>query len=241
MGDMTKTLEESSNGKSTYSTEELEMKRQIVSMKRQIEAKEAEEQRMQLEEDHREMELQRMKERCNLGKRFESRTFDTFKATDFAEQYNTCRRFADKFPDTDGYGLYIFGNAGTGKTHLGASIANYIINEKRIPVAFIDHIRLLNKIREGYNTGEDATKWYMEAPLLILDDLGKSKVTDWALEKLFEIVNYRYEDLLPTVFTSNYSLSEVAQMVGDPIASRISEMCVVMQMSGKDKRRHDKR
>lgn len=183
-------------------------------------------------------EVARMKELCELGSRFQKRTFDTFEVDDrYREQYISCKEFAEMFPVADGKGLYLYGNVGTGKTHLVAAIANYIIEEKHRQAVFVNHITLLNRIKQSFDTGEDITSWYKKAPLLIIDDIGKSKVTDWVREVIYDIVNYRYENELSSVFTSNYDLETLANMIGLATVSRISEACQVHQFGGNDRRR----
>lgn len=184
-----------------------------------------------------EKEIARMKELCELGSRFQKRRFDTFEVKpEYRMQFNTCKLFAEKFPVAEGKGLYLHGNAGTGKTHLAAAIANHIIEKKRRQVVFVNHITLLNRIKQSFETGEDITAWYKKAPLLIIDDIGKSKVTDWTREVIYDIVNYRYENELSNVFTSNYDLKALGNMIGIATVSRIGEMCYVHQFNGSDLR-----
>ena len=87
---------------------------------------------------------------------------------------------------------------------------------------------------------------FLNVDLLILDDVGKERVTEWRLEKLFEILNNRYENNLPIVFTSNYSLEVLPQKlsisknntdVAESIVSRIYEMCRGIPMNGLDYRK----
>lgn len=187
------------------------------------------------QENHRK-EIERMKDICELGKRFQKRTFDTFDSTDYIRQFDICVQFAKRFPVAEGKGLYIFGSAGTGKTHLAAAITNYVIEEKHRQAVFVNHITLLNRIKQSFDTGKDIVSWYKQAPLLVLDDIGKSKVTDWTREVIYDLVNYRYENELSTVFTSNYSIQGLQPMIGPATVSRINEMCFAIEMTGTDRR-----
>lgn len=82
-------------------------------------------------------------------------------------------------------------------------------------------------------TVDDVSEW---RGTIIIDDIGVEKSTDWMLETLYSIVNERYEKNLPTVFISNLSLKELADKVGDRIASRIAEMCTIKKIKGEDRR-----
>ena len=116
--------------------------------------------------------------------------------------------------------LTIFGPFGCGKTHLAAAIANHcLINGS--PVHFATVPDLLDHIRSGYDDGsyEEIINDLSTVGLLVLDDFGVNKSTDWVEEKLFQVVNARDVDNLPMVFTSNLSPG----MIGGRIGSRMTE------------------
>ena len=109
--------------------------------------------------------------------------------------------------------LVLRGGYGCGKTHLAAAIANSCI-ERGIPAMFSTVPDLLDHLRATF--APSSTLLYDEkfeevrtAPVLILDDLGTESSTAWAQEKLFQIVNYRYNAQLPTVITTNHELEEI--------------------------------
>ena len=72
--------------------------------------------------------------------------------------------------------------------------------------------------------------------LLVLDDLGAEKPSEWVVEKLFQVVNYRYNEMLPTIFTSNLSPEELENRIGERTVARIIEMAKVIRMVGKNLR-----
>ncbi len=72
--------------------------------------------------------------------------------------------------------------------------------------------------------------------LLILDDLGAEKPTEWVRERMYEIVNQRYEWMRPIIVTSNLSPAQLAKQVGQRVASRLMEMCEVVELDGRDRR-----
>jgi len=119
--------------------------------------------------------------------------------------------------------LVLFGNYGAGKTHLAAAIANEALH-RHYHVLFTIVPDLLDHLRSTFGPSseveyDDRFETIREVPLLILDDLGTENATPWAREKLFQIINYRYNDALPTVITSNRKPEDI-----DPrIFSRMSD------------------
>ncbi len=109
--------------------------------------------------------------------------------------------------------LVIRGGYGCGKTHLAAAIANTCL-DRGLPVLFVTVPDLLDHLRAAFapTSEEPYAERFDEirtAPLLILDDLGTEQSTPWALEKLFQLLNYRYLNRLPTVITTNRALEEL--------------------------------
>lgn len=72
--------------------------------------------------------------------------------------------------------------------------------------------------------------------ILLIDDFGVEKLSDWVIEITYRLINHRYEYMKPTFFSSNLSLKELADRVGDRFASRIAEMCKIIKIEGEDKR-----
>ena len=154
---------------------------------------------------------------------------------------------------TDGHGLYIFGVRGVGKTHhaceiLKAYVAKNTSSAGWCSSRFISASKWLDGISECYGkwnaSAEDAFQTAANTGLLVFDDFGKvSRVSEWSLSKLFRLVDERYCEMKPTVFTSKYSLSQLAERFdaidpessGDMI-SRIRETCERIEMSGSDLR-----
>ena len=120
--------------------------------------------------------------------------------------------------------LLLRGGYGCGKTHLAAAIANATL-DKGLPVIFVTVPDLLDYLRAAYaptslTSYDQRFEEVRTAPLLILDDLGTEHATPWALEKLFQLLNYRYMADLPTVITTNRDLEEMEprlrSRLGDP-------------------------
>ena len=162
--------------------------------------------------------------------------------------YCKAKEYAESIKNGEKKSLIITGNIGTGKTHLASSIANFLI-ESEISVVFGTLINLLNEVKDTY-TMENKTESfiiekYSKVPLLIIDDLGKERPSEWTLEKLFTIINNRYENNLPVVITTNYNRERLRERlannvnyeIADSIISRLYEMCKGISLNGKDKRK----
>lgn len=167
-------------------------------------------------------------------------------------------RYMDLAPDFDGLdvsgrkgGLYIYGPRGTGKTRracaiLKAHVARETDTDGRCRAGFVSLPEWLASMR-GSSMGQEEERAYNRAAsrdLLVLDDMGKGKPTQWALERLFRLVDDRYTKMRPTVYTSQYGLGELARRLGgdDPetaeaIVSRIMETCTGVLMDGPDRRK----
>ncbi|NLN48637.1 MAG: ATP-binding protein [Clostridiales bacterium] len=224
---------------------------------KELEAKKEKEAQEQKERDRR-IEFQKKVDglfnSSKLGDRFKTRTFDNFVVGEHNQKaVNMAYKYTEEFEKfkIKGIGLYISGNYGTGKTHIAAAIAIELMN-KCIPVIFTTLPRLLGQIKGTFDNDveklneQQIIDIFSNVDLLILDDVGKERVTEWRLEKLFEILNNRYENNLPIVFTSNYSLEVLPQKlsisknntdVAESIVSRIYEMCRGIPMNGLDYRK----
>ena len=112
--------------------------------------------------------------------------------------------------------LLLEGGYGCGKTHLAAAIANFAVG-MGVPTLFLTVPDLLDLLRFSFNsedtTFEDRFNEIRNAPLLVLDDFGTQNATAWAQEKLFQIINYRYINKLPTVISTNLMLDEIESRI----------------------------
>jgi DNA replication protein DnaC len=121
--------------------------------------------------------------------------------------FNQAKQFAE---NREGW-LLLMGRYGCGKTHLAAAIANYAI-EADVSTLFLTVPDLLDWLRYAYSgvdmSFEERFEEIREIPLLILDDFGTQNATAWAQEKIFQIINHRYVNQLPTVVTSNLLIND---------------------------------
>lgn len=140
-------------------------------------------------------------------------------------------------------GLYIHGTVGSGKTHLMYAIGKFAEDKQIVsPIWVFNSTDLLRQLREDFNSSDKYENKHLFQKLLefrgllMIDDIGAEKLSDWVLETFYLIINKRYEEVFPTIFTSNYPLEDLAEKVGDRTVSRIIESCDVLPLSGKDKR-----
>lgn len=137
-------------------------------------------------------------------------------------------------------GIYFTGPPGIGKTHLAVSTLKMWIAAGKAG-AFATVPTLLQSLRKGYenNDYDNRLEMLCDVPLLILDDFGTERVNPWATEQLFTIINARHAGGKATIFTSNLSIEQAEQRLGEwgiRISSRIMGMCDVVTMNGKDRR-----
>ncbi len=201
--------------------------------------------------ERREWELTRrdarvatLRERSGLSKRMKGYTLGNFRvvASDAARARMKVDEYLENWEENReaGRGLYFCGGVGTGKTHLAVAVMNELIRKRRVPSLFVTVPELLDNLRETYNKpGRNLDEWMdavQNADLLVLDDLGSERVTEWVRERLFVIVNHRYREALPTVFTSNIGPKDLAAQLGDRTASRMIAMCDWIALEGDDYR-----
>ncbi|BBA50936.1 primosomal protein DnaI [Fusobacterium varium] len=134
-------------------------------------------------------------------------------------------------------GIYFYGSVGTGKTYTTACIANKLI-ENSYTVLILNLGLYFLKLRSEWAEGElETLKLVEKCDLLIIDDLGTEKVSEFVLEKTFNLIDRRCVAKKPMIISSNLSLDEVAKTYNDRIADRIKEICVQVNVEGKSKRK----
>lgn len=146
-----------------------------------------------------------------------------------AEAFAASLEAAEKYSHSPSGWLVLHGPAGSGKTHLAAAIANSLV-EKEWILLFVTASDLLDELRAGYGPANDMsfTEIYQrvsQADLLFIDGLGASSESDWAQEKLGQLVNHRYNAAMPTVFTLSCPLDDLdphlRARLGDPSLSSV--------------------
>ena len=155
------------------------------------------------------------------------------------------------FQVTDKGSFFVTGACGAGKTHVAVGMLKHFV--KLLPcenfngidiftktqAVFTTAPELLMKIRRCFSLNEceeTIVNKYSNVPFLVLDDLGVEKTSEWALQTLYIIINSRYSNCLQTVISSNFTIEEIGDKLGDRIASRIAGMCKITKLTGKDRR-----
>lgn len=138
-------------------------------------------------------------------------------------------------------GIYLHGTVGTGKTHLAYAIYKHLKDDMQLRVLFHNTTELMFDIKRDFDRSQyDKLRWEEKLTdfkgVLILDDIGAERLTDFVAETFYLIINSRYNEMLPTIFTSNLPIGELAERIGDRTASRIVEMCDIVRLDGEDKR-----
>ena len=154
------------------------------------------------------------------------------------------KEYLDMFEDAkrNGMGLYICSETkGSGKTRMAASIANELMEKHNTQVKFSTSMRILTEIRRSYDPGTAMTESQLLSALsttevLIIDDFGTERVTDWVKDKFYEIINSRYVDKKVTIFTSNEPIEDLKY--DDRITNRIKEMCYQVNFPEESVRDH---
>ena len=186
---------------------------------------------------------------ANIPKRYQHCTLGNFTAYNesLERAVAQAKRVADAFPDVS-RGLFLEGQPGVGKTHLAVAVLKQAIQTTGARGLFYDTRDLLRVIRSTYDpstrtTELDILRPVMTAELLVLDDLGAEKTSEWVDETMNLIVNTRYNERRPTIFTSNYpdipdidDPNSLLFRIGSRMRSRLHEMCEFVGLLGADYR-----
>lgn len=168
----------------------------------------------ELKRKRKEMEvIQRLRRESLMSPRFEEATFQNFRE-DRANSYNLklCLRYAEHFDKMveKNQGLIFYGDVGTGKTFAAACIANHLLS-RGIPVVMTSFIKLLSSMQTFGHDNERLISNLNQAKLLIIDDLGAERDTDFAQEHVYNIIDSRYRAKLPLIITTNMTINEIRE------------------------------
>ena len=193
-------------------------------------------------------------------------TFENFKTFDPDQiaAKAAAEEFARKFrSERDTRGLLFYGTPGAGKTHLLGAIIKYLTLEKGIACRYVEFMLLLSDIRAGFSSNRghlEILRPLVQVPVLVIDELGKERGTEWERSMLDELISRRYNAGLTTLFATNYFLEPrriaddpgrtvktrsaefqreaesmtLGQRVGDRVFSRLNEMCMLYRIEARD-------
>ena len=190
-------------------------------------------------------------EAARIPRRYDSCTLNSFfPAPNSGSQllaFNYAFRLVREYPAVE-RGLVFMGPCGVGKTHLAVAIIRGLL-EKGVGCLFYEFGSLLKEIQDSYNPISKNSELRVLAPVyqaevLVLDELGASKPTDWVRDTMMQIIGTRYNDRKLTIFTTNYADARrspaeetLEDRVGTRLRSRLFEMCRTVQVDGEDYRR----
>jgi DNA replication protein DnaC len=208
-----------------------------------------------------ERRVRRIEDRANVPPLYRNASFDNFSTprdnpiaeSAIRQLLVTVRSYAREFPLTDKPGLLFIGDPGTGKTHLAVATLRMLIS-RGFEGVFYDYQNLLDRIRSGYDkesgvSDKEAYRAALDSEILLLDDLGAHRVTDWVIDTVTSIITYRCNQKKPLIATTNLPDPDAGQtivertaaggmeyrdtlgkLVGMRARSRLFEMCRIVRM-----------
>ncbi|MCB1025107.1 MAG: ATP-binding protein [Acidobacteria bacterium] len=186
---------------------------------------------------------------AKIPRRYEKCHFHNYRARNQSQElgFQYASRLAMEYPAVD-RGLILMGDVGVGKTHLAVSILKGL-TERGFGCLFYEFGTLLKEIQGSYNPVSQTSELrvlspVLDAEVLVLDEIGATKPTDWVRDTMAHIINSRYNDKKLTVFTTNYSdkprsdrEESFEDRIGVRLRSRLFEMCKTVLITGEDYRK----
>ena len=167
----------------------------------------------------------------------------TFENADATENISVCKKFAEAFTKKKvNVGLILYGDSGTGKSFASACVGNYLMERGKSVMALNLGLYLARLKSDWSRTETEILDKISECDLLIIDDFGAERVTDWVLEKVFLLIDVRYKSEKPIIISTNLEYRkdrecDIARVFGKRVKDRINEMCYPLFFYGESRRK----
>ena len=193
------------------------------------------EERMQFEENQR--RIDELRKLSLMDAKVRNVRFATYRVSEENQKvFKIAKRYVENFEKmlSESQGILFWGDVGTGKSYTAAAIANELL-DRRVPVIMTSFIKLLNELG-GFDSDDSVyINKLNAASLLVIDDLGAERGTDFALEKVYDVIDSRYRSNKPIILTTNLDLKEMKNCTDiryNRIYDRIFEMCYPVKVEG---------
>ena len=187
--------------------------------------------------------IERLFKIARVPRRYRERKLETFDPAYQRGAWKIACRYVEQYKNIrqeNKNGLLFVGPPGTGKSHLAYGILNVLL-AKGVPGVCGSVPELMDLLRPQAGRGEEVRErleLLKTLELVVLDDLGAEKNSEWVTERLYVIINARYNEMLPTIITSNLEMEELEVLPGwERIVSRLFEMCHLVRVDGPDYRK----
>ncbi len=180
----------------------------------------------------RELRVSDLLDNAGIARRFESCEFENYQVInpDAAKNLAACQRYAATWPERlqAGTGLVMTGTCGTGKNHLAVSLAKVIIRNHLAKVEITDVMRLIRAVKSTWrhnaeSSEEEVIEHFATLDLLIIDEVGVQFGSATEMTILQEVINARYESILPTILISNLTFEQLKETIGERIVDRVTD------------------
>lgn len=191
---------------------------------------------------HMQQKIRVMTAEARIPGRYLGCTVSNFKPERESERNirTTVIKWIESYPNFTGKdGLFLYGPPGTGKTHMATAICSALIRRHSVQPLYQSATELSRKIasRIEDKTLTDPFQAPLEAELLVIDDFGAEKVTEYSISLFAELIDYRYRCGMPTLFTSNLDINSLEAIYGGRVADRIHDTCQILHCDGRSRRR----
>lgn len=157
----------------------------------------------------------------------------------------SCIKYVENWEEIrlTGEGYYFWGNVGAGKTFIASALANELMKAKLVEVLFIRMPEAAKRVKKSFDSfvkNEDKKLFdrMKDVELLVIDDLGVEKVSEWLIDEMYQIIDFRWRNKKPMIITSNRSLDDLSKVYPEQIPSRIKGCCKNIHFKASDKRQN---